>query len=263
MKTQNTLTLSNTIFLLLFAISLFFGGFWNSFFYFLAFFLATLYGVWQASKDADRLSPLRLPSARNTCLALPLIPPIIALTMLTALAFSALFSLFGIQSSTTLGDSFGIALIRHALLPAVFEELLFRYLPLVLLGRNNPKGLILTSALFFSLGHVSLVHLPYAFLAGVCYMALALMAGSVWPCVLTHFCNNLLSLLLTFFPTATATILIVFSILTLGCIVLVIFKRRVYADHLRLLLTGKSHEFLTRWPIVYAACVLLLSGLSL
>lgn len=262
MKVQDKLTVSNVIFLLLFAISLFFSGFWRSFFYFFAFFLATICGVWRASDDKDRLSPFRLPSAHSTALALPLILPIIAATMLTALAFHALFSLFGIQGSTAIQVGFGTALIRHALLPAVFEELLFRYLPLVLLGRENPKALILTSSLFFALGHVSLVHLPYALFAGICYMSLALLTGSVWPCILTHFLNNLLSLTLSLYPEAVTVILIVFASLTVISLAFVAVKRRSYHDPIRHLFTGKSHEYFTLWPILYAACVLMLCAFA-
>lgn len=258
MKAQNTLTLSNLIFLLLFAISLFIGGIWRSVFHLLAFLVAILFGVWCAPDEVDKLSALRLLTARDTTLALPLIPPTVALTMLTAIGFSALFSFFDIESGATLTGSFFAALLEHALLPAVCEELLFRYLPIVLLGRDNPKGLILTSAFFFALGHVSIPHLPYAFLAGICYMALALMTDSVWPCVLTHFVNNLLSLSLTFFPATTAPILIIFAAVTLLCVIFLVIKRRVYLDRIRPLLVGKSHEFLTRTPILYAVLVLLL-----
>ena len=263
MKKENTLTLSNAVFLLLFAFSVFFDGFLQSALYLIAFVAATLVGAYRAPSDEDRLAPLAPPSARNALLALPLVAPIIALTMLTALAFTALFSLVGASSDVALGENFGAALLAHALLPAICEELLFRYLPILLLGRDNPKGLILTSALFFALGHVSLVHLPYALLAGVCYMALALVTGSVWPCILTHFLNNLLSLLLTFFPSASGAILISFSALTLVSIAAIVIHRRVYLEQVRPLLVGRSHEYLTRWPIVYAAAVLVLCALAI
>ena len=263
MKTQNDLTVSNTIFLLLFAFSLFLEGILHSALYLFAFLAAILYGIKQAPLESDRLAPLRLSSLRDTAPALPLIPPILALTMLTALGFSYLFALFGIGAQTPPEGSFWQALWAHALLPAVCEEMLFRYLPLLLLGRENPRGLLLTSALFFALGHVSLPHMPYAFLAGVCYMLLVLLTGNVWITVLAHFCNNLLSLLLTFYPSAATGILIAFSLLTIGCIVWLIVRWPTYRDRIRPLLRGRSHEYFTRWPLLYTACVLMLCALAL
>ena len=263
MKSQNTLTLCNAIFILLFAISTFFDGFLRSSFHLFAYLIAILIGVWRASEETDKIAPLKLSDIRASAFSLPLFPPILALTMLVALGTSALFSLIGIEGTGALGDRFGVALLEHALLPAVFEELLFRYLPLILLGRENPRGLILTSAIFFALGHVSILHLPYAFLAGVCYMTLVLLTGSIWPSILAHFLNNLLSLSLTFFPESMILILVLFALVTLASVLYLILRRRDYIDRIRPYVVGRSHEFLTRGPILYAACLLLLCVITL
>lgn len=83
------------------------------------------------------------------------------------------------------------ALFVMALLPAVFEELLFRGLMLSCCRQNmGGVGTIFTIGLCFSLFHGSPEQTVYQFIAGCAFTFIALRSGSVLPSILAHFLNN-------------------------------------------------------------------------
>lgn len=119
--------------------------------------------------------------------------------------FISLFEFFGYQASGTPLPSIDgwkllPALFVIALLPAIFEEVLFRGL----LSRNMHArgwGLIPTvviSGAIFSLFHGSPEQTVYQFICGVCFSLVAIRAGSILPTVVAHFLNNGTILLLAF-----------------------------------------------------------------
>ncbi len=97
------------------------------------------------------------------------------------------------QSSLPSFEGWGMlgGLVVIALLPAVFEELLFRG---VILG-NAEKGTgtvasIFLSAFVFALYHGSVEQTIYQFICGCAFALLALRSGSILPSMLAHFLNN-------------------------------------------------------------------------
>ncbi len=91
------------------------------------------------------------------------------------------------------------ALLVIAVLPALFEETIFRG---ILVGRMHAAGwgnaaVVLISGALFALYHGSPLQTVYQFLCGCCYALLALRAGSVLPTALSHLCNNAVILVLT------------------------------------------------------------------
>ena len=83
------------------------------------------------------------------------------------------------------------AILVIAILPAVFEEFVFR--GLILNGLNEGAGgicAIFISGFCFSLFHGSPEQTVYQFICGCSFALLALRAGSVLPCILAHFLNN-------------------------------------------------------------------------
>ena len=91
------------------------------------------------------------------------------------------------------------ALLVIAVLPALFEETIFRG---ILVGRMHAAGwgnaaVVLISGALFALYHGSPLQTAYQFLCGCCYALLALRAGSVLPTALSHLCNNAVILVLT------------------------------------------------------------------
>jgi membrane protease YdiL (CAAX protease family) len=88
-----------------------------------------------------------------------------------------------------------VKIILLAVIPAFVEELLFRG---VILSALSPycKGVALViSAVLFGLMHQNVGQLLFAMLSGLVLGALYLHSRSLWPCVLLHFLNNLLTLL--------------------------------------------------------------------
>lgn len=84
------------------------------------------------------------------------------------------------------------AMLVIALLPAIFEETVFRG---VLTGGMRASGwgtaaTVLISGAMFSLFHHNPAQTVYQFLCGVCYALLVLRAGSIFPTMVAHFCNN-------------------------------------------------------------------------
>ena len=91
-----------------------------------------------------------------------------------------------------------MALINHALLPAILEEALFRYLPMRMIAPHSPRCAIIISSLFFALVHGNLFQIPYAFIGGIIFMSLNLATGSIIPSLVIHFVNNAMSISMSF-----------------------------------------------------------------
>lgn len=84
----------------------------------------------------------------------------------------------------------GLAII--ALLPAVFEETLFRGIQLGSMQKSgwNTAAALFISGAMFSLFHGNPAQTVYQFICGVCYGLLAVRSGSILPTMLAHFTNN-------------------------------------------------------------------------
>ncbi len=111
---------------------------------------------------------------------------------------------FGYQSSDlNLPDLSGWnvlpAIFVIALLPAVFEEVIFRGM---ITGSMRRCGWGLLPSVFicgalFSLAHGRPEQTIYQFICGTCFALIAWRSGSVLPTVISHFLNNALILILT------------------------------------------------------------------
>ena len=137
----------------------------------------------------------------------PLVMPSIALIMILSFLTSLLLNLLGAQNQEVELFSLPYMLVMDALVPAVMEELLFRYLPLRLILPYSRRGCILISSLYFALIHCNLFSLPYALLAGVIFISLDIAFDSVLPSLILHFLNNALSVVMLKYcntPTANA-----------------------------------------------------------
>lgn len=92
------------------------------------------------------------------------------------------------------------AFIVIAILPAVFEEIMFRGLLL----NCNENGMGSVRAIFvtgfcFSLFHASPEQTVYQFIAGCAFAFIAVRSGSLLPSILMHFINNALIVILAAF----------------------------------------------------------------
>ncbi len=128
-----------------------------------------------------------------------LLPVFIGCVVALSLASAKLASLTGTDTTYPFGDSVVRCILVSACLPAVTEELFCRYIFLPRLSMHSRSGAIFASALFFSFMHGNFFQIPYALVAGILLGALAVGSGSILPCILFHFVNNLTSILLHFY----------------------------------------------------------------
>jgi membrane protease YdiL (CAAX protease family) len=105
--------------------------------------------------------------------------------------------LLGKTNNTSFDEPFILALLLHALIPAVFEELLFRYVPLKLL-KDTPRCAVAVSAILFAFAHVNAFQIPYALFAGALFAMLCYSTGSVIPSIAVHTLNNVFSLVIIY-----------------------------------------------------------------
>lgn len=104
-------------------------------------------------------------------------------------------------------DGFGVVgvLFAVALLPAVFEEIMFRGILLDGLHSFGRVGAILLCGGLFALYHQNPVQTVYQFCCGAAFAFVVLRSGSILPTVLSHFLNNALIILLTKFGVTSFT----------------------------------------------------------
>ena len=132
---------------------------------------------------------------------------------------------FGYQETEILlpsMDGFGFlgVLFAVAVLPAIFEEVIFRGLLLKGMRSFGAVGAILLCGALFSLYHQNPAQTIYQFCCGAAFAFAALKSGSILPTILSHFINNALILTLTKFginefPTPVFVSVLITSIICL------------------------------------------------
>ena len=233
-----TVTFLNTVFVILLVLSGNFSGIVGELVYYLAFLVPVMIGFYSSKglkykREEEKgiaEAPDRLLSfdKNRAVKLLPFVFPTVLTVFLVSLASSFLFSVFGASSSPI--EDVGIVrmLIAHALIPAVLEELLFRYVPMKLLLPYSKRRCIIYSALCFALIHCSFLKMPYAFVAGAVFMTLDIIFGSVWPSVTIHLINNAISIVWMKYcsePVPTAVFIAVLVLLA-ALSLLFIFKNK-------------------------------------
>ena len=230
-KNLTILTASYTVFLFLLFLSGAFSGFLSDAIYYLSFILPIAMALFLTRREVGDMREYLTIDREGISLAWPVIFPTITATMLIAhLTSFVIFAVTGKTNYMDLGDSYPLALLNHALLPAILEEALFRYLPMKLLAPYSKRGAIFISAFFFALVHHNLFTIPYAFFCGVLFMALALATESIIPTVVLHFINNALSISLGFilYDGAALMLYIWIGLMTLVSAIYIYRKRDDY-----------------------------------
>ncbi len=126
-------------------------------------------------------------------------------------AFAFIFSFGMIYSAAfpSAASSFGdkdaasvlLTVVGSALVPAIFEELLYRKLFCTELSLHGGVFAAIISALLFGLAHFSFYAFPYAFICGLVLAFVYLKTGSVKYTVAVHFANNLLGYVCAYIST--------------------------------------------------------------
>lgn len=214
-KTIGFLSILNSVFVVFLILSGSFTGILSTVFYILAFIIPVSVGFYKTREENKTKDFLGIKGAR---VALPFIAPTIGAVMLISFLTSLLIGLIaGKENTVDIGDNLFLAIVTHALAPAIFEEALFRFIPMRAMRGERWPVVMLYSALFFALIHHSFFSIPYAFFAGLAFMLIDLVADSVWPSVIIHFLNNTLSVLLIFYsgsamlPWITASAILILT----------------------------------------------------
>lgn len=128
-------------------------------------------------------------------------------------------------------DGFGFVgvLIAVAVLPAVFEEIIFRGVLLNGLKDFGKTGAVLVCGALFALYHQNPTQTLYQFCCGAAFALVAIRSGSILPTVLSHFLNNAFILTLTRFGASEFTsptkwiVLAVSVVCLIGSLVYLVF----------------------------------------
>ncbi len=266
-KKLNILTVSYLLFLILLFLSGSTFGILSEVIYLLAFVLPFALALYRTREErVPRASYLTLNSEKIS-FTLPIIAPTVSVVMLISLLTSLLiFALTGKGNTVDVGDSFFAALLSHALLPAVLEEMLFRYLPMRLLAQHSKRGAVIASAFFFALVHHDLYTIPYSFIAGVIFMTVDIVTDSVIPSVIIHFINNAVSVGLLIYASNSAfapVIYIILGILTIISICFIFVRKKSYLEKLSLSFDKGEGFKITTEMLIFAGLTLSLAVLSL
>ncbi len=227
-------TLSTLAFLCILSLSGSVQGILGEVLYFLAFIIPTIIPL-LASKDKIRSSYLTL-KPENISLVIYAAPFILfsvfALSYLTAFL---IYITAGAENPPQTNASLLPDLLELAVAPAIFEEALFRYLPLVLISTYSKKAAVIISSLYFALVHLSLFSIPYAFFAGIAFILADIITGSILPSVILHFVNNLISILWEYSQRAGTEhiFLAVFCTIALISLILIIIMKKKYISAVR------------------------------
>ena len=258
-------TFLDLIFLTLLLISGVFGGAAGGIIYYSAFIIPIALGAYFIAKE--RKTKHGVPDTlkfsikkEGLVFALPLFVPTLVLIMLISYATVSLMTVLGAQDTSSYGNEpFILAIVIHALIPTLAEELLFRYIPIELM-RGAKNGTVITvTALMFSFAHANLFSIPHAFFAGVIFAAIDIAAGSILPSVILHFLNNALSLSLIYASEPILiTLLIILGALLLACAVIIAVRKRLYAEKARELFVFARGE-ITPYPFLFVFAALFIA----
>lgn len=199
-------------------------------------------------------------------LMLPLVLPTVGAVLLVSQLTVQAMSFIGFHSEVELEGSLFIIFLMYVLLPALGEELLFRFVPLSLIAPYSKKASVLVSSLLFALVHFNLFQLPYALLAGLVFASIDLMCGSILPSLLIHFVNNALSAVLMLYPikTVAASVLVgsVFGALLLLSLYFIFRQRGRYKREISAIISHGSARF-TPELAIFCALALIFSVILL
>ena len=194
-------------------------------------------GLAEKSSELYKIKPAHL--GATALLAAPVIALIFLISYLTSLLLSAL----GLSASAVENEPLLKMLAEHAFIPAILEEMMFRYLPMKLLAPYSKKWCAIISALYFSLIHMNLFQLPYALAAGLIFIVIDLATESVLPSLILHFLNNAVSVLFIKYspdPGFVLPFVIVMVALALISLIPIVIKRKGYLSAIGSTLGGRD-----------------------
>lgn len=170
--------------------------------------------MWRRCDMVAVIRPRPMKNVKRYALLLPIALATMLAFLPVSMLFTAFFDVIGFRGGVSAGaivyDNAGIfflSLFLIALLPAIGEEVLMRGGVLSALTSRGAVFGVFISALLFALLHANPLQTAYQFCLGAVLAVLFLLSGSLVPCVIVHFLNNLFSLLMTaYIPQIDAAI---------------------------------------------------------
>ena len=159
-----------------------------------------------------------------------------------------------------------LTVFASALVPAVFEELLYRKLFCTELTLHGSAFATIISALLFGLAHYSFYTFPYAFICGMALAFVYLKTGSVKYTVAIHFANNFFGYICAFISTKMSPFdyLNVMTLLTVALCIAALGACYVIMPKIKAFAVCEngnvaSYAFLTFPMVVYIFCAVLMN----
>lgn len=123
-------------------------------------------------------------------------------------------------------DNFGLALLVIAVLPAIFEELLFRGVTYNAIKKKYGVGIaIVISALIFGIYHMNFIQGVFASLLGLVLAYSYYKTNSILVPMIIHFINNSLAVIAEFYPNLNFEVPYITSvIITIIAVILIIIS---------------------------------------
>ena len=125
----------------------------------------------------------------------------------TANIFPSIVKNFNIYSELLITDNLMLSILVMAVLPAIFEELLFR--GILFTSFNKKYGFMIAafvSALLFGVYHMNWIQGIYAFIFGLAFAYSYYKSNSIFVSIIFHFINNLIATLSSYFDVFNFTI---------------------------------------------------------
>jgi membrane protease YdiL (CAAX protease family) len=195
-------------------------------------------------------------------LTLPIFAPSIGLIMLLSLLTGLILNALGYSQSSLPQEPLYMSIALHGVIPAITEELLFRYLPIKFFLPRTPKYTVIISSLLFALMHFDLFKLPYALIAGGIFVMCDIYAKSVLPSVCLHLLNNVLSIL-SIYGYMSYYLPLSVALASLISIAVIAYLWKNYKDFLAPLKKSGEEKEITRPFFILCAALTALSVLNL
>jgi membrane protease YdiL (CAAX protease family) len=251
------------MFLLLLTISSHIPGIISDIVYYLSFILPVLTVYYAVLKGEGEGYTVRLkPTPRAIALGLLLALPFAGLMMALSALQSLMLSSLGYSQEILLDGSLAAVIITHAVLPAMLEELLFRYAPIKLLAPHSPRAAVVLSAISFSLTHLDPYSIGYALAAGLVLAFLDVITESIWPSVILHLANNVISILwikTDKIGNAPLIFIAILAFFAVACIVIsILLRKRLFVNAERITKDKCKLMFTSEFILFCSFCIILL-----
>ena len=180
--------------------------------------------------------------------------------------YSAAFPMAAVSVGDKSVASVCVTIIGSAVVPAVFEECLYRRFLCKELTIHGGAFAVIISSLLFALAHFSFNNFPYAFVCGLVLGVVYIKTGSVKYTIAIHFANNFLGYVLSLigsgmngidYMNMMVLIVIALAVMTVGALYVIFPNKEKFAFCQSGNVT--SSAFLTFPMVVYIFCSMLMN----